>query len=457
MESRDAAYEGELKQSLTTKTKAMPEQPDKPPETETKWTPPAATKAWLVLFVHAACCVSLALAMALGLDGYKAGDGSNPRYVDGKLLLRVSDITTIISVAVVVIKAIIGFWSAVVLWAFARYMLAHKTRTVSHTRATVFQMIRDFPGWTILAAVIVVMIQAHTSPVLTSSVNWDAAFHISHDAVSLSWVDPGADSSSWYWHNRQGYFDKRASTSGNGCCQVVNDIGLPRHSVLFDATLPCINVSNIRWHHPADELTGDEWSVTLAYDGNNLRHDINTSDTSTATAQPPAANKFSGTMTVALMIARMTYSLDPPCEQLNNTKFGDMRKLPYLMETTKSTAANENYFLLGKIDFVAGVTKSSLATYISPHVVEDIKPMQDVVFEPNSWTQEAIWLLPDLMTMLAVSNVAVPPTFDNIENYVRGLVTQGYLGAWDMLSHSFDSEGPSYNPIFRFLSISNVI
>ncbi|KAK0723316.1 hypothetical protein B0T26DRAFT_871197 [Lasiosphaeria miniovina] len=316
--------------------------------------------------------------MALGLDGYKAGGGSNPHYVDGKLLLRVSDITTMISVALVAIKVITGFRSAVNLQ----------------------DIPRDFPSWAILAAAIAVMIQAYTSPALTGSVNWDASFHISHDAVSLSSVDPDTDFSSWLcqlgWDGPSTVDGQGRSTSGNGRRHVVNDIGLPRNSVLVHVTLPCINVSNICWHQPADELTGDEWSktsgddltlvdddsfgyyragATLAYDGNNLRHDLNTSDTSTATAQLPAANKFSGTMTVALVTARRTYSLDSPCEQLNKTKFGDMCKLPlpYLMETTRSTSANENCFLLGKIDFVA-VTKSSLATYISPRVVEDITP-----------------------------------------------------------------------------------
>lgn len=178
------------------------------------------------------------------------------------------------------------------------------------------------------------------------------------------------------------------------------------------------------------------------YDTGNLRKDPATTD------QPPPANKFSGTMTVALMLARRHYGddyTDPPCSKLPNTKFGDISALPYVLETARSTAADENCFLLGKIDFSAGVTKSRRATYIGSRVVEDVTPIQDVVYEANPWVQEAIWLLPDLLTMLAVSNVSQLPTFNNIDNYVSGIVRQGYLGAWDMLSHSFDKEGPLYN------------
>ncbi|KAK4163327.1 heterokaryon incompatibility protein-domain-containing protein [Cladorrhinum sp. PSN259] len=408
-----------------------------PSETKPKRGALTATKAWVILFVHAACCISLAVAMALGLDGY---------------------------------EIIIGLWSAVVLWAFARHMMTHKTGSGPRTRATAFRMIRwklppgfgslhDFSGWAISAAVVAILIQAYIGPILTGSVNWDAAFHVSSNAVSVSSVDPTADFSVWYWYNAQGSFDKKAylraaagyanlawadtstvdyqgkSTVGNGCRHVVNDMGLPRNSVLVDATLP------------GDDLTlvGDDpfgyyrGGVTLVYDTKNLRKYPDT------TSEPPPANKFSGTMTVALMLARRNYEKDPPCAQLPNTKFGDVRKLPYLLQTARSTGGDENCFLLGKIDFVAGVTKSTRATYLGPRVVEDMAPMKDVVFEPNPWVQEAIWLLPDLLAMLAVSNVSQPPTFNNVDNYVRGIVRQGYLGAWDMLSHSFDTEGPSYD------------
>jgi hypothetical protein len=46
--------------------------------------------------------------------------------------------------------------------------------------------------------------------------------------------------------------------------------------------------------------------------------------------------------------------------------------------------------------------------------------------------------------MLAVSNVSLPTTFENIDGYVSGIVRQGYLAAWNMLHHSFDEQGPSY-------------
>jgi hypothetical protein len=461
------------------------------PESKTRVSEVA--QAWIVLSIHGACCIALALAIAFGLNGYKAGDESSPRRVEGKLLLRVADVTTLVSVALVVVKVIVGVWSTTVLWGFGHHMFQK-----SAPSRKVWKMIRwrlppelqslkskpkDFQDWIISVTVIVLFIQAFIGPILTGSISWNAAFDLSKKAVSVSSVNEAASFSGWYWYNAQGAFDKRAhlraaagyaslawtdtstvdakgnSNTGNGCRSVINDVGLSRNSSLVDATLPCIKINSIHWYRNESEVKEDDWSnvegkdltlidddpfyyyrggVTLVYDNNNLRKYPDSTD------KPPPPNKFSGAMTVALMLARRNYEEDPPCSKLLNTVFGDISPLPYLTLGALPTAGDENCFLIGKIDFTAGVIKSSRATYIGPRIVESQTPIQDVEFQDNPWVQEALWLLPDLLTMLAVSNVSLPPTFENIDDYVNGIVRQGYLAAWDMLHHSFDEEGPSY-------------
>ncbi|KAF1997702.1 hypothetical protein P154DRAFT_605165 [Amniculicola lignicola CBS 123094] len=451
---------------------------------------PATAKAWIILFIHGACCITLALSIALGLDGYEAGDQSSPHRVEGKVLLRVGDITTLVSVALVIVKISAGTWSTIVLWAFGRHILTRKSApSIAVSRMIRWRLppglrnlkyiLRDFRGWIISVTVITVFIQQFTGPILTGSVNWNTAFHVSKEAVNTSSVAQTANFSLWPLYDDPELFDKKlklkvaagyanlawADTSavdaqgkslvGNGCRHVVNNDGLPQNSTLVNATLPCINIKSIRWYRDENEVVGDEWSisgssltligdnpydyftggVTTVYDTENLREPPDSHD------KPPPANKFSGTMTVSLMLARRENS-GPPCSKLPNTIFGDIGALPpYLIETARSN----NCFLLGKIDFTAGVTKSSRATYINSRVVEDATPIQDVVFEADSWVQEAIWLLPDLLAMISISNVSQLPTYHNIDNYVNGIVRQGFLGAWDMLHYSFDDNQTHYD------------
>ncbi|RYP92174.1 hypothetical protein DL770_001681 [Monosporascus sp. CRB-9-2] len=491
MASNSDPVKASEKQFLTTETNPAPApgQPYDHPGEKRSCHVPAAARAWAVLFVHGACCVAVALAVAFGLDGYMAGDESSPHRVDGKLLLQVSDITTLVSVALVIIRIIVGWWSTIVLWASGRYMLH---RAAARTdRKTVSRMIRsklppwlqsvrkfptDFPCWTLSVALLAVLIQAFISPILTGSINWNTTFRISNTAISVSSADPTANFGTWYWYNAQGAFDKRGylrsaagyassawadpstvdlhgnSLVGNGCRHIVNDDALPRNSVLVDALLPCINVSSIRWYRLDDEISEDDWpvdgrqltlvqddpmyyyqsGVTVVFDVNRLRRGPDTSD------RPPPADMFSGTMTVVLLVQRRNYERDPICQELPNTIFGDMRALPYTVRESISTAGDEKCSLIGKIDFTAGVTRSHRATYISPRLVEDTTPIEDVVYEPNPWVWEAIWTMPDLMTMLAVMNTSQVPTYNNIDNYVSSMVRQGYLGAWDMLSRGFD-------------------
>jgi hypothetical protein len=140
------------------------------------------TQAWIVLFIHAACCIALALAIAFGVDGYKAGDKSSLHRVEGKLLLRVADVTTLVSVALVIVKIIVGLWSTIILWGFEHHMVTHE----SAPSQEVWKMIRwrlppelqtlrsipkGFQSWIISVTVIIIFVQAFTGPILTGSIS----------------------------------------------------------------------------------------------------------------------------------------------------------------------------------------------------------------------------------------------------------------------------------------------
>lgn len=53
---------------------------------------------WIVLLANALSCTALALTVALAVNGYQAIDTSSSRYESGQFKLRVSDVTTLVSV-----------------------------------------------------------------------------------------------------------------------------------------------------------------------------------------------------------------------------------------------------------------------------------------------------------------------------------------------------------------------
>jgi len=124
---------------------------------------------------------------------------------------------------------------------------------------------------------------------------------------------------------------------------------------------------------------------------------------------------------------------------MDPTIFGSVDSLPYYNYST-GDKVNSNCYFFALVDYTAGVTVSPRSTYHSSRVVEDQTPLEEVVFEPNPWVQESLWLLPDLMTMIAVMNSSLLPTYDNIDGYVEALLRQAYLAAWDMYHDSFDED-----------------
>jgi hypothetical protein len=46
----------------------------------------------------------------------------------------------------------------------------------------------------------------------------------------------------------------------------------------------------------------------------------------------------------------------------------------------------------------------------------------EVMFEPNPWVRESIWLLLDLMNMVVVMNASQLSAYDNIDGCISGLL-----------------------------------
>ena len=447
-----------------------------------------AFKAWTLLCAHTVGCIALSMALAFGVNGYNAIGTSTPRYSGDKLRLRVSDITTLVSAALVIIKLFLSTWSAIALWRCA-YILTHNGKASLDGPRVSFMISYKLPpwikypfqkpkggrSWAIAVVLLCILPQAFMAPLLSGAVNWNPSSVASDTTVAVNSAWPSAVFGRWYWYNRQGDFDKKerlrqaagyaglawgndatvaangSSLSGNGCRHVLHD-SLPVNSTLANATIPCIKFHNISWTEisdvpPAVSTLVDQSGpislvaespqsyyipgVAVLFTPNFYHTDNQNTDT------PPAPKLFSGTKNLGLMVVRPGDNIYP---------FGNVANPTGNVSLTDSYIINfwGNGFIIGKVSFTAGVTTSAVSTCISSRVVEDQTPLDDVVFEPNAWVNEALWLLPDLMTMIAVMNSSQLPTWHNIDGYAENLIRQAYLASWDMFHASFDMQAPVY-------------
>ncbi|KAL2060479.1 hypothetical protein VTL71DRAFT_9510 [Oculimacula yallundae] len=485
-----------------------------PPNRSTTKSPSQEAQFWSILVLYTICCIALSVILAVVIDGFNAGDSSTPRYIHGKLQLRVSDITTLVSAGLVVIKLLLTFWTGVAVWRCA-FELTH-TRRFELTLKRLsfmaryklppslrwpFELPKGHQSWIASIILLFVLPSQLIAPLLSGAVNWDPTTVPGTTTVLVNSTNPLAAASLWYQYVLPDYVDERSqvfkaatglaslpwssgstlsqngtSLTGNGCRHIVPDDGLPQNSTLRDSIMPCIKFHNISWatskDQISDSLANNIFQTQLSILDDDISHYTNPGhavlfdpdhlwDGNSRGYDLPSPTVFSGTKVLALNIAN-TYD----CSTRGTNNFGAVQTFPqHVIGMALGTC-----YIFANVTLTAGVTTSRASTYLSSRVVEDQTPLDEVKFEPSPWVEQSLWLLPDMMTMISLANSSQVPTWNNLDLYAENLIRQSYLAAWEGLHQAFD-EGPealasatpavsrvkaavSYARVFSWLGIS---
>jgi hypothetical protein len=129
------------------------------------------------------------LAVALAVNGYNAIDTSTPRYFDGKLHLRVSDVTTLVSVGLVINRFFTTAWAAISIWKFTVILEHQADPKLSAPRLLFMQKYKlppwakypfQLPGgiwsWIIFLVLLCILPQQFIAPLISGAVNWNLVF-----------------------------------------------------------------------------------------------------------------------------------------------------------------------------------------------------------------------------------------------------------------------------------------
>ncbi|KAH8589137.1 hypothetical protein B0O99DRAFT_600099 [Bisporella sp. PMI_857] len=440
-------------------------------------------KALKVLIFHLLACIGLSLALLYAVNDYKALDGtSTPRSSNGKFTLRSGDITSLISAAIIILNVITTIWcsTSVAQCAFAE--LENSGLTIAQfNRMMAWPNIPRLKVSGISGFVMIILLanfpQAYIAPLLEGSVNWGAAFEEVGEVMVAS-GNPAADFNLWGWYGVK-LQDRKAAvrraagmanlawgttnisadsrTAQKRCRHVVNDNQLPVNSRLINITMPSIIIHSIKWptgpepeivntvadaselltisdttafsfvNYPGNAVLFDQTNTTLKLPYNGGLDDD-------ALFRPdsvyPESFKFSGVMTAIVLLGK------------------EYDAAPYFVDGFGYLQPNNNFSTLSsfyqldftylEVNFTVGVTTAPSSTYISSQVVEGTADpkVEDIVAGP--WVREALYLLPDVMSMLAIMNTTSLDTWGNLFNYTENLIRYSYQGSWDMLQRNFD-------------------
>ena len=449
-------------------------------------------KLWSFLVAYTICCIALSVILATVINKFNAIESTAPRYTNGKLQLRVADITTLISAGLVVIKLLVTSSTFFAVWRCA-YDLTHNTdaglskeQLSFMTRHRLppwlkrpFGLPKGFRSWVISAILLLMLPHTFIAPLLSGAVDWNSVTVPDGLPVLVNSSNSLADSSVWYQYTAPPtYIDKRSqvlkvalgttgllwsdnslvsangtSLIGNGCRHMVNNNGLQAGSLQYNTILPCIKFHDIAWATSAEQIpdsypnTAFQTTMSIVNDSishyTNPGHAVvfdpnipwNVNISTVPETGLPVPNSFSGSMALALVLAN-TYN----CTNMGVNKFGNLMNTTAFPQYIYSWALGTCY-IFANVTFTAGVSNSPMSKYLSPNVIEDQTPIDEVVFKPNTWVQESFWLLPDLMTTVSLANSTQIPTWYNVDSYVQSLIRQSYLGAWAALHQTFDEGG----------------
>ncbi|KAI5786999.1 hypothetical protein DFH27DRAFT_225242 [Peziza echinospora] len=290
---------------------------------DTVWEPRPNEKRWKYMIQvmwplagHFTISIALSVCMILLLDGYMALDGAvNIRMSISTYRLRASDISTIISVVLVLVKLTVGSWAAVSLWRCVYILMEQQDglklseigsiMSWPHQHWPKAGRLKGSTGWSVTITLMLIFPQAYIAPIITGAVDWQQAVQLdfknlqtisfsqrptgSSYALKHQWFSESFDmNDTWVvevlngldWASYQIPSDverrrlavyrlatglaaamwKTSDFQGNGGsfdrCRhwVASDSGVAPGSVLLDAELPAIEITRIGWQSERQKL-----------------------------------------------------------------------------------------------------------------------------------------------------------------------------------------------------------
>lgn len=429
--------------------------------------------------------------MVTFVDKRRVNSSEGERGKDGRPWLRASDITTFVSIGLVIVRFITSTWTALLAWRCAFFLLETDGLTLPQFNEIVswgFHFPKFSKHYLISAAALALAAipSIFAAPVLAGAVDWrDSYFIIDRRGVEYRRVMPDDD---WYWFTRSGGTVRSVVVRATGfsllgwsdtihkeqetCRHALSVAGeMPVNSTVENATIPCIEIHDINWDdqpgatdpnlqevfdtggtkvsqakddvlryfHPGNAiLFNPRGSLDLSEYGLGYKKDRNYSSGRIVDSYSsmPDPKVFTGVMTVAVLIA-----VQPPEEKCNiviPTIFGNAS----VVKTYKklfSGGSEWNCFRTGTVNVTAGVLRKQNATYVSPRVIESKKDTNSTI-EGHEWVLPAISLLPDVMVRVSGANLTSLETWNNIDEYTKRVIRQSYMGTWSAMYEDFSRE-----------------
>ncbi|KAI5804637.1 hypothetical protein DFH27DRAFT_552937 [Peziza echinospora] len=252
--------------------------------------------------------------------------------------------------------------------------------------------------------------------------------------------------------------------------QRADDAIMPRESILYNATLPCIQIARIEWgatdvasEFPSPAFYQANTSVAIsangldpmftgAFPGNailfekgqrwpsNWRQNVSIALPTTQVLTQTRHLLIKVGATVVNDTGNGLRCARPQTESV--PAFGNITRLG---PVTQPTGQQFPYCLAhARVTFTAGSLFFPTSKFLTDNVVEGVFPPGPLALEwlEDRWAADTLNLLPAVMDRVSEMNQSSIPTWDDIDGYVERLVRISYLSAWGALRQTMENPPP---------------
>ncbi|EUC61172.1 transmembrane protein, putative [Rhizoctonia solani AG-3 Rhs1AP] len=369
-----------------------------------------------------------------------------------------SDIVTLLSGMIAILKCTLGAWIASLCWNIA--LLLMERRGLAHRDLqTLLQYgvlapgaySRDWSTWLIGSLLLAGLVANLSSPALTGSISWAPSNRLVHglsiDPVPVYSVEDGSltELSPYYVENygvRESAALNIAGSIGWGRDTEKSVLkrymrtveGLAINSTLENATLPYFQVHSIHWIERREEIP---FMRDGALPGSVMRRTFDYTPTTFPGFMPGdmvlipntttnwSSDPLESTIVHDTRLLLLYYAYDQ-----DNETYSITRGLP---SNAYELHTDGYYTAYAWVTFTAGVGKCKAHSCIvsSPQAIRNNTPIE---LEPHQLTFQALSMALVMSINLSTQNNSLPSSWDNIDDYIEAVLVRSYSGAWGLLT-----------------------
>jgi hypothetical protein len=415
---------------------------------------------WWILPVHLTLTAAFTFIVLKVLQGqhFLVSGSENRDYASSTFRIYQSDVNTLLSLALVLIRTLAGCWLTLTGWRMAFISLERNGATLRETNRMINYRIPPFKPWArirwnkdssqVLAATLwIIFLLAlpaqFVAPLLTGAINWIPGTDFVRSPSQVSITTP---SSAYRAPSRR---------------LIPSLFGVALNSTLANVTVPYFQIHSLSWITSADQVKNDIEHLEQIISNPeapalNYSSELSNNPFSFGTDKgrlvlindvpwvPAPYDEDTGewiypppTIKTAVQWVIVAMQFDQTCASGWSPAFGPTPGLYMYSSPTIGSC-----YVFARMNYTAGAMTCKECRIVLDGVVEAVNTTEDPLSMapiPDPLVENAVSMIPEVLFFMKVSNSSQAPSWQNLDGYTRGMISVAYQASWNSLANGWQA------------------